>query len=243
MVPSKPSLPKAEKRHLMDQNQFNEYIIKHDIIGFFDSAIKLKSGRSSHFYVNWRKATNDAFLLDQLTDFIVSFLEASQVTFDSIYGVPEGASKIGVVTALKWAKKQQDFEIGKYTIPMGRAKPKEHGKPEDKFFIGHPQGKTLVIEDTITTGLSLIDTLDKLTSSGIDVVAAVGLTDRMEKRDDGSSVKEAIEKKFSGKIQYLTMSKATQLLGTAAKKANIQKSILDHVEREFSEVGVEPVQL
>ena len=35
--------------------------------------------------------------------------------------------------------------------------------------------------------MSLLETLDKLREAGIEVVCALSLTDRMEKRDDGLS--------------------------------------------------------
>ena len=35
---------------------------------------------------------------------------------------------------------------------MGRAKPKQHGSPEDKYFVGEPNGKIVVLEDVTTTG-------------------------------------------------------------------------------------------
>jgi orotate phosphoribosyltransferase-like protein len=34
--------------------------------------------------------------------------------------------------------------------------------PKDKFFVGVPKGKTIVIEDVTTTGGSLIETLNGL---------------------------------------------------------------------------------
>ncbi len=51
-------------------------------------------------------------------------------------GVPEGATKLGVLASYIWAKGSSDFKPGRFPLPMGRAKPKEHGVPEDRFFVG-----------------------------------------------------------------------------------------------------------
>ena len=45
---------------------------------------------------------------------------------------------------------------------MGRGKQKEHGDPKDKFFVGIPNGDTIILEDTTTTGSSLINTIIQL---------------------------------------------------------------------------------
>ena len=86
---------------MFNEDMFNEFILDNRIIGFFEKPITLKSGRKSHFYVNWRDATNDAFLLDKLTDFIVQFIQKNCIECDTLYGVPEGATKTAVLAGMK----------------------------------------------------------------------------------------------------------------------------------------------
>ena len=221
----------------MTQIPLDDFILENKIIGFFDDPITLKSGRQSHFYVNWRKATNDAYLLDQTTDYLIDFLRTAPFSWNSLYGVPEGATKLAVIASFKWAKAALDFSKDNYIIPMGRAKPKPHGQPADKFFIGQPKGKTVVIEDTATTGLSLLKTLDELLEQGIDVVAAITLTDRMEKRDDGQSVAEEVASRYQGKIQYHTLSQATNLLPKAAQLTPPSPKAQAALTKEFEQYG------
>ena len=152
-----------------DQIAFNEFVIANGIVGFHNTPLTLKSGRKSHFYVNWRRATNDAYLLDTLTDHIVDYIASWGVPCATIYGVPEGATKTAVIAGLKWAKRDPNIAVGSHRLAMGRAKPKAHGNPEDRDFIGMPAGPTVVIEDTATTGGSLITTLEQLKSLGVTV--------------------------------------------------------------------------
>ena len=226
----------------MSKDTLEELILDHEIIGFFEEAITLKSGRKSHFYVNWRKATNDAWLLDKTTDHLISFLNSAPFDWDCIYGVPEGATKLAILTAFKWAIRQENFAPGNATIPMGRAKPKAHGQAKDKFFIGEPKGQTVVIEDTATTGLSLLNTLTHLTELGIDVSAVVTLTDRMENRDDGQNVQQAVHSQFNNKIQYHTLTRATELLPLAAKNHPPSTKVLEALSKEFEQYGSQQIK-
>jgi uridine monophosphate synthetase len=227
----------------MTPEEFHQFILTHGIIGFFDEPLTLKSGRQSHFYVNWRSACADAFLLDQLTDAIAAFLQQTGWSFDCLYGVPEGATKPAVIAGLKLARQRPDWQPGQTIIPMGRAKPKEHGNPADRFFIGAPSGRVVVLEDTITTGLSLIQTLDQLLDQNIQVIGALSLTDRMEKRDDGLSVAAAIEQRYQGRIAYRTMSQATDLLAAAIDRQNATPELRQAITEEFERYGTQPLIL
>ena len=233
------------------QTDFNRFVVDHGVIGFFEKPIILKSGRSSNWYVNWRTVAHDAFLLDQLSDFLLAFITASVRTAalpaepDCIYGVPEGASKLAILTQYKFALRSAKFAPGSHIIAMGRGKPKEHGAPQDKFFVGVPQGKVVIVEDVTTTGGSLLTTIDQLIESDIEIIATIGLTNRMEKRDDGKSVAAAIgEKRSRGRsIPYLQMSSALELLPQAVKKFSPPDSVQRGIVEEFAAVGVAPLSL
>ncbi len=218
-----------------DQKGFNDFILGHNVVGFFENEITLKSGRKSHFYVNWRKPTEDALLTDILSNYVIRFIKSKGLQVDTIYGVPEGATKLAVITQFKYSKdKNPVVREGDFVLAMGRGKIKDHGSADDRLFLGKPKGNVLVLEDTTTTGGSLIDTITMLQKEGINVVAAVGLTNRNERRDDGNSVAEALQKLG---VKYYPMSNATELLPEAAKKSNTRLEILDKVEEEFKEYG------
>ena len=187
-----------------DQENFNKFVLDNNVIGFFERPIKLKSGRMSNWYVNWRNVA-DVFTLDQLTDYVIAFTEDLGIKPDCFYGVPEGATKLGILTQYKWAKKSPNYDQNSHTLPMGRGKPKDHGEPKDKYFVGEPKGKTTILEDVTTTGGSLLNTIDSLTEAEIPIIAAFGLTNRMELRDDGQSVQEAVESK---NVPYHALSSA-----------------------------------
>ena len=223
-----------------NQKKFNSFIEENNVYGFFKEPITLKSGRKSHFYANWRNVVEDVFLTDKLSDFLIKFVKKNNIEVETFYGVPEGATKLGVITQYKFAKSSPNFSKGSHVLAMGRAQPKDHGAAKDKFFVGMPKGKTVVIEDVTTTGGSLITTLDGLKESGVNVVGVVSLTNRMEKRDDGLSVKEAIEKK---EAKFFSMSSATEMLPIMYKKLSPGKEIGKAIEEEFRQYGTQEIKL
>ncbi|MCP4761698.1 MAG: hypothetical protein GY870_07950, partial [archaeon] len=180
---------------MWDKEDFYEFILRNNVIGFFKEAIKIKSGRLSHWYINWRNIAEDVFLLDALTNYVIDFILNLGLKPECFYGVPEGATKLGIITQFKWAKKQHDYAQYAYTLSMGRGKPKDHGELKDKFFLGIPKGHVVILEDTTTTGGSLIETIDQLLGLNVKIDAAIGLSNRNELRDDGKSVMEAVKEK------------------------------------------------
>jgi len=223
-----------------NQNEFNSFIAENDVYGFFKEAITLKSGRKSHFYANWRNVVEDVYRTEKLAEFVIAFVEDRNIGVDTFYGVPEGATKLGVMTQYLWARRQPSFGPGSHVLAMGRALPKDHGAAKDKYFVGMPRGRVLVIEDVTTTGGSSLKTLEFLKESGVTVTALLSLTNRMEKRDDGSSVKEAVENLG---VSFYNMSSALEMLPLVYKRLQPGSEIGVAIDAEFEKYGVEKLSL
>ena len=103
-----------------NQTKFNQFIISNNVIKQFDTPITLKSGKQSTVYVNWRTLTADAYLMNQLTDFVLAFARDKQLNIDTFYGVAEGATKLGILTQFKYAQ-QTNYKKGSHQLAMGRA--------------------------------------------------------------------------------------------------------------------------
>ncbi|MBA7631975.1 hypothetical protein ES703_39515 [subsurface metagenome] len=67
------------------------------------------------------------------------------------------------------------------------------------------------------------------------IIAAIGLTNRNELRDDRKSVKEII---LENNVQYYAMSNAFDLL----PKLEITKEIADHIEAYFKKYGTNRIK-
>jgi orotate phosphoribosyltransferase len=223
------------------RSDFYDFIIQNKVIGFFEKPISLKSGRLSYWYVNWREISSDTYLIDNLSEYILKFIQNLNLKFDCFYGVPEGATKIAIITQFKFAKRQKDYGKEGYPLVMGRGKPKKHGNPKDRYFLGIPEGKIILIEDVTTTGNSLLNSTNTLkTLDNVEIVAAIGLTNRNELGKDKKTVKEKLEEKG---IKYYSMSRALELLPIAYKKFKVSEKVAIEIERYFSKYGEEKLKL
>jgi len=222
------------------KEDFYQFIIDNDVIGIFDKPIKLKSGRLSYFYVNWRDISSNVFLIDKLTEYILLFVEELNFKPDSFIAVPEGATKLGLLTQYKWARRQKDFKKRNYILSMARGKIKKHGEPKDKVFLGVPQGNVVILEDVTTTGESLLKLIKQLLELDVKIIATISLTDRNELRPDGKTIEEILNQ---SDISYYAMSNAVDLLPRVYKKYNIDKSIAKKVEKYFEKYGVNRLKL
>src|SRR3989338_440282 len=223
-----------------NQEDFNRFVLDNNVVGFFKEPIRLNSGRMSNWYVNWRNVAEDVFLIDQLTEYVAAFTRDLGLEPDCFYGVPEGTTKLGVLTQYKWAKESPNYAPKSHALPMGRGKPKDHGALKDKYFVGEPRGKTIILEDVTTTGGSLLAAIDSLTEAEIPIISAFGLTNRMELRDDRQSIQKAIESK---NVRYHALSSALQLLPEAYKRLNPREQIARAIEEEFEKYGVETLKI
>jgi len=222
-----------------NQEEFNRFIIDQKIVGFFEKPIKLVSGRESVFYANWRNVAEDVFLMDKLSDFLLAFVADKNLEVDCFFGTPDGATKLAVITQYKFAKAQKDYGEGKYPLAMGRKTPKDHGEEKDRYFVGAPMGKVVVLEDVTTTGGSLLKSVKGLVDMGIEVVAAVALTNRNEVMDDGRHVREALAELG---VDYLGMSQAKELLPMIWKEKGSLEELRGEIDEEFGKYGEEPIE-
>ena len=211
-----------------NKRNFIDFIIKNKVIGFPDRPIKLKSGRASPFYINWRTVAEDVFLLDNLTDFLITFIKYLKLEPDCFYGVPEGASKLAIITQYKWARSQKNYETGAYTLPMGRGKPKNHGDPKDRFFLGFPKGDVILVEDTSTTGQSLIKTTEILQNLKVKIISVVGLTNREEISENGQYFEDILLEKG---LKYHAMSSVPDILSYMNLDPKITRQIRTYYKK------------
>ena len=215
-------------------------IISHGLVDFPEEATEFSSGRECHCKINWRSIMNDSALMDVLSDYVLAFAADSRLHPSCFYGVPEATSKLGLITQFKWAKQQPDVGVKSYSLPMGRGKPKERGPLEEREFCGIPEGDVVVLEDTITTGGSVLKEIERIRKANADVIGVVVLTDRLELRDDGRSAREAVE---SLGVYYGALSDAFQLIVPAYEVLKPRDELARKVEDYYDRYGIKPLRL
>lgn len=215
-------------------NLYDDFIIDHQIMKVFEKPIVLKSGALSQLYINWRQAGDSPHILDQTADFILEFCKNNGLTPDCFFGVPEGATKLGIITSYKWAAAHFKMKSNQGFIPMGRGKIKDHGDPKDRYYIGLPEGKkTIVIEDVTTTGNSLIQCIDQLLDDGIEVLAAITLTNRMA---DACALPQFFEDKYGGSCPFYALTSLGSLLNRWQERHSWTPGQKDTLAQEFPDL-------
>lgn len=126
----------------------------------------LKSGQQSSIYINLRKIISYPKKLREIANILWPIINTCQ--FDVICGVPYTALPIATCLALD------------HNLPMimRRKEKKSYGTKqiiEGEFCAGQ---RCLVIEDVVTTGSSLLETITELEMAGLKVVDLVALIDR-----------------------------------------------------------------
>jgi orotate phosphoribosyltransferase len=162
-----------------------------------------------------------------LAGHICDFIATSEIQPQSIIGVPEGANKIAISTSLTLASRKENLQKGDYMVPLARRTPKEHGAPEDRHFIGIPQGKTIVIEDVVSSGGSLRAFLQRLQALEVEVSAVLVLVNRL---DSVQALKEAL----GVDIPVLVMSQGKALLNNFLESSHQTSAIQQLIAAELA---------
>ena len=198
---------------------FENFLLKHGVVGFKEEGFTLKSGKTSYWYANFRNLSKTNQSLGKTADFVVKFLlEKKLITknIDAVIGVPEGATLLGNRVSEVLIKKGLITDM-LYSL---RVKEKDHGDSANRFWTnGNIPRRVVVLEDVTTTGGSVLELVDKLRKRGIVVRAVVGLLNRQQ-LDKGKSVVEKMRKK---KIRYVSLTDASLVLPLAIKKFPARK--------------------
>lgn len=137
----------------------------------------LKSGLKTDLYINLRTMISDYELLESFVPLMRTLISQKKDDF-ALIGVPDGAIPITVYLAT----------ILNMKVLILPKKVKAYGDPiELKYYQGH---KIILIEDVVSTGSSVLETVKRLESYGAEVVEIISIVDRE------LGAKENIEKSF-----------------------------------------------
>ena len=132
----------------------------------------LRSGARSSWYVDARATTFTGEGAALAADAVLSVL-LPEVT--AVGGPTQGADPIAVATALVATGRGRPLKA--FSV---RARAKDHGSGGRLVGPVGPHDRVAVVEDTTTTGGSLLEVADVLAAEGIPVVQAIVLVDRSD---------------------------------------------------------------
>ena len=231
---------KGNRMKQFNQEMFNNFIKDNGVYGFFPNSITLASGRKSYFYANWRNVVEDVYLTNKLAQFVLDFVDDKGIEVDTFYGIPDGATKIGIITQNNHALRSSNYQKGSHVLSMGRKTPKDHGALKDRYFVGAPRGKTLVLEDVTTTGGSAFKNVLSMAEANIDIVGVISLTNRMQKTNENSAVSDMFK---NAGFDFYSMSTSLDMLPIIYDPSRDGEALARKVEKEFDQYGVNSLKL
>jgi orotate phosphoribosyltransferase len=187
---------------------FERFLIESGVLAFHDQPVTFKSGIQSRWYINCRVLSQRLPLLEKAAEHVVTFLKQTDLLqgADAVIGVPEGATELANAVSRLLIR---GGGLGGDKLYAIRVKPKEHGDPANRFWInGNIPSKVIVLEDVTTTGGSAIAFVEKLREAGTQVIAVVGLVNRLH-RVNGKTVTETFAE---AAIPYHSLTNAELLL-------------------------------
>lgn len=213
------------------------------VAGINPKGFTLASGRESYWYVNWRAPLSNVRQVDTIVGLVLDRVEALGLDVDLFVPVPSGTNQLATILNYTLGMDRADQRLC-----MIRETPKEHGAPQDRFYVGAPDGNVLVVEDVTTTGESTAKkALDRLVQTpGVHVVGTMALTHRREYRpSDRLTVARFLEAAYG--VTHYWLTEGPQLLerawarqkhafGTQADR--VRERLIEENER-WGEIGIE----
>jgi len=169
------------------QHQFIQYALDCGVLKFGE--FQLKSGRTSPYFFN-TGLFNSGAQLDKLGQFYAQALIAAGVEVDVLYGPAYKGIPLVSTTAIAYSRMKGDIPFA-----FNRKEAKDHG--EGGTLVGAPlQGKVWILDDVITAGTSVRESVEIIRAAGATVAGVVIALDRQEKGLNELSAVQEVSAQF-----------------------------------------------
>lgn len=171
------------------RQDFIAFAVEHGVIRFGE--FKTKAGRMSPYFFN-AGLFNDGLSISTLSNYYARAIDAADVPFDMLFGPAYKGIALATGVAMALLEKYQR----NVPFAFNRKETKDHG--EGGAIIGAPlNGKVLIIDDVISAGTSVRESVDLIRANGALPAGVVIALDRMERglASELSAVQE-VEREF-----------------------------------------------
>lgn len=185
------------------QKEFIEFALQTGVLRF--GSFTLKSGRQSPYFFN-SGLFNSGASLAKLGRFYAQTIAASGVEFDVLFGPAYKGIPLASTTVVALADQQQR------DVPyvFNRKEKKDHG--EGGQLIGADlQGKVLIIDDVISAGTSVRESVDIIRAAGAEPAGVIIALDRQERGQGELSAIQEVQAEHN--IPVLSIISLNDLLG------------------------------
>ena len=204
------------------ENRFFELALKAEALLLGD--FTLKSGRKSPYFFNI-SSFFELGLINELSSLYANLIEEENIEFDVIFGPAYKGIPLAAAVATIMSKRTSN----PISISFDRKEDKTHG--EGGKLIGSVENqKVLILDDVLTAGTALNQSIDLVREMGGEVVSSVVALDR-EELVDGVFARDLIAEKTNSKLlSIVTISQLVDFFNQTNKIEEAQ-IIKDHLSK------------
>jgi len=223
------SAPPDKKEKTVDfSRDFIRFACERSALRFGE--FKTKAGRLSPYFFN-AGSFNDGESLASLCDFYARAIIASGLGFDTLFGPAYKGIPLVAGTAVALARQGRNAPFS-----FNRKEAKDHG--EGGLLVGAPlQGRVLIIDDVISAGTSVRESVDIIRAAGACPAGVVIALDRMERGTTALSAVQEVEQSFA--MPVISVACLDDLIAYLGASPELQQN-LAAVSRYRAEYGVKP---
>lgn len=155
----------------MDKKALLKELIKDKGIVIPEKPVKLSGGGESLYYYDIKKVVLDPKGLNLASDLALEIISGLQAK--SVGGLEVGSIPFAAAISLK-----SSMTSNPLSAFIVRKKTKEHGL--QKEIEGNLESPVVIVDDVITQGKSILETVDKIVKERCEVVGVIAIVDREE---------------------------------------------------------------
>ena len=215
-----------------DRLAFVKFALDEGVLRF--GSFVTKSGRTSPYFFN-AGLFNRGGSVGRLSQFYAQALIDSAVPFDMLFGPAYKGIPLATATAVALAN-HAGMQGRDVPFAYNRKEAKDHG--EGGLLVGAPlKGRVVIIDDVITAGTSVAESVDIIRASGAEPVAVLIAMDRMERAGaDGklsphSAVQEVQQRYGLPVVSIASLTDILALLADSAEFASHRDAVLAYRAR------------
>ena len=203
---------------------FIELAIEKDALKF--GSFKLKSERISPYFFN-SGVFSDGKSLAIISNLFIELINQKKLKFENIFG--PAYKGISLASALSAFMATNEDMVTNFVYD--RKDQKLHGEKGD--IVGtFKSGNTLVVDDVITAGTAIKNTLVKLEKYNLKIDTLLVLLDRQEKGSNNISAANEIKKNFNIEVHSLiNITDIINFVTNTAEFKEFKNSIIDYKEK------------
>lgn len=193
---------------------FLSFAIEQNVLCFGE--FKTKAGRISPYFFN-AGLFADGMALKQLGEFYAKAIRTAGIEFDVLFGPAYKGIPLAAATVVALAAQGQ-----KVPYSFNRKEAKDHG--EGGSIVGAPlQGRVLIIDDVISAGTSVRESVELIRSHGATPAGVVIALDRMERGQGDLSAVQEVEAQYG--IPVFAIASLADLLAYLHDHPNMEQNL------------------